>query len=59
MTLKEVFGEKNYIGYNLNKKNNPDISKLDKNNTLFVISSDFSHYLPFNRAIEIENCLFQ
>ena len=56
MTLKKVFGEKNYIGYNLNKKNNTDISNLNKNNTLFVISSDFSHYLSFNRAIEIENC---
>ena len=56
MALKKVFGEKNYIGYNLSKKNNPDISNLNKNNTLFVISSDFSHYLSFNKAIELENC---
>lgn len=28
--------------------------KLDE--TLFIISADFSHFLPLNKAVEVENC---
>ena len=55
-TLKKIFPDKNYIGFNMTSKSKPDISKLNKRNTLFIVSADFSHYLPFNEAIPKENC---
>lgn len=49
----------NYEGYNINDLTNIDINKIKKRfnilNTLIVVSSDFSHFLPFNAAIELEN----
>jgi len=49
----------NYEGYNINDLTNLDINKIKKRfnilDTLIVVSSDFSHFLPFNTAIELEN----
>lgn len=42
----------NYIGINL-KDNKP--IKPDLSNTLVVVSADFSHYLPLQHAISLEN----
>ena len=49
----------NYEGYNINDLTNLDINKIKQRfnilDTLIVVSSDFSHFLPFNTAIELEN----
>lgn len=55
----------NYYGYNVtqsvchNESNTFLKSTIPKNinksNTLFIISSDFSHHLPMQQAIELEN----
>ena len=50
-SLELVFGNITYIGYNINKPFQYDISP----NTLVVVSADISHFLPFNDAIELEN----
>ena len=55
-TLQKIFPNKKYLGFNLTSKYNPDISKLNKHNTLYIVSADFSHFLPLNEAIEKENC---
>ena len=55
-TLKKFFKNKIFIGYNLLEEQKSDIRKLDKNNTLFVVSADFSHFLPTQKAIKLENC---
>lgn len=50
----------NYIPYNVNAnvddKSKLNISNLTKDNTLFVISADFSHFLDLQSAIKLENC---
>jgi hypothetical protein len=33
-----------------------DLSQFSIDDTLIVLSADFTHYLPMNQAIEIENC---
>ena len=55
-TLKLFFPNKIFIGYNVLKIAPPKISKLTKENTLFVISADFSHHLLLQEAIKKENC---
>ena len=55
-TLKQFFPNKKYIGYNILSGTNPDISKLNKGNTLYIISADFSHFLELQDAIKKENC---
>jgi len=55
-TLKKIFPNKKYIGFNLTSEDNPDISGLEICNTLYIISADFSHFLPFDDAIKKENC---
>ena len=48
-----------YEGYNINNLTHLDINKIKQRfnvlDTLIVISSDFSHFLPFDTAIELEN----
>ena len=49
------FKNKNYIGYNiLSPKELPN--EMNENNTLYVVSADFSHFLPLQDAIKLENC---
>ena len=55
-TLNKIFPGKKYIGFNLKSEKNPDISGLEICNTLYIISADFSHFLPFDDAIKKENC---
>ena len=55
-TLSVFFPDKIFIGFNLRSKTNPNISKLNKQNTMYVVSVDFSHFLSLNEAIEKENC---
>jgi len=49
----------NYEGYNINVLSNLDINKIKQRfnilDTLIVVSSDFSHFLPFDTAIDLEN----
>ena len=56
-TLKMFFPEDEgyiYIGYNvLGPK--PKIRDVNKNNSIYVVSADFSHFLPMKEAIEKEN----
>jgi hypothetical protein len=60
--LKLFYPNKKFIGYNTNSNHtsdpniNTNISKLTKENTLFIISADFSHFLSINNAIKKENC---
>lgn len=54
-TLKLFYPNKTYIGYNM-LTTKPNISHLNKNNTLYVISADFSHFLLLQDAIQKENC---
>ena len=48
-----------FEGYNINNLTNIDINKIKQRfnilDTLIVVSSDFSHFLPFNTGIELEN----
>lgn len=56
-TLKMFFPENQdyvYIGYNVLEPK-PKIHHLNKNNCIYVVSADFSHYLPMQKAIEAEN----
>jgi hypothetical protein len=51
-SLLAVFGpDYIYEGYNINDK----IKSLDLKDTILVVSADFSHFLPFQEAIELEN----
>lgn len=54
--LKLFYPDKNYIGYNMLSNENPSIQEFNLQNTLFIISADFSHFLQFDEAIEKENC---
>jgi hypothetical protein len=48
---------KKIIGYNVRDTSSlPTITHLNKDNTLYVVSADFSHHLPLQIAIEKENC---
>ena len=47
------FGEKNITGINVRDNNNIN---FDYNNTLIIVSADFSHFLPLQEAIVKENC---
>ncbi len=42
-----------FIGVNVAKETVPE---LDLNNTFFIVSADFSHYLPLSKALPAENC---
>ena len=56
-TLKIFFPEEDgyiYIGYNMLGPK-PNIRHLNKNNSIYVVSADFSHFLPMQEAIEKEN----
>ena len=50
-SLTLVFGDIEYIGHNINEPRHDTIGP----NTLIVVSADFSHFLPFSEAIELEN----
>ena len=55
-SLETVFGTKgsiHYEGYNCrdNKRGHLSLTSSD----LIVVSADFSHFMPFNEAIELEN----
>ena len=50
-SLHLVFGDIEYIGHNINEPSHYTIGP----NTLIVVSADFSHFLPFSEAIELEN----
>ena len=56
-TLQSIpeFNHKNFIGYNMLKPYKLP-HKINKNNTLYVVSADFSHFLPLKDAIHLENC---
>ena len=54
--LKIFFKDKKIIGYNVLSPINLDQYNLNKNNTLYVVSADFSHFLKINEAIKKENC---
>ena len=50
------YGKKNIIGINLSIKHDPNLNHLsDLNKTLVIVSADFSHFLPMQKAIELEN----
>lgn len=56
-TLKQFFPEEDgyvYIGYNI-LGTKPIIENLNKRNSIYVISADFSHYLPMQEAVDKEN----
>ena len=55
-TMKLIFPDVNYVGYNMLSSQNPSLEDYNLKNTFFVISADFSHFLPFSEAIEKENC---
>lgn len=44
----------NFVGYNLNSIS-VNLSYFDVQDTLIVVSADFSHYIPMEYAIELEN----
>ena len=48
-----------YEGYNINDLTHLDINKIKQRfnilDTIIVVSSDFSHFLPFDAAIDLEN----
>ena len=48
-----------YEGYNINDLNNLSINTIKQKfnllDTLIVVSSDFSHFLPFEKSIKLEN----
>ena len=59
--LKMFYPNKRFIPFNVlkNTKNTKSIktlSGLNKSNTLFIISADFSHFKPLQEAIKKENC---
>jgi hypothetical protein len=52
-SLLMAFGEKEYIGYNVkDRKKIPAFTAAD---TLIVVSADFTHFLPMNEALTLEN----
>lgn len=55
-SMKYIFNNKQitYTGYNLNDLSKKPLPKINEN-TLIVVSADFSHFLPFSQAIELEN----
>lgn len=56
-SLKLFFPEEKgyvYIGYNILGAK-PNIRHLNKNNSIYVVSADFSHFLPMQEAIKKEN----
>jgi hypothetical protein len=55
-SLETVFGTKgiHYEGYNCRDNKNSPLSSSSASD-LIVVSADFSHFLPFNEAIELEN----
>ena len=55
-SLELIYPDINYVGYNMLSSENPSLEKFNLKNTLFVVSADFSHFLPFTEAIEKENC---
>ena len=55
-SLEVFFPNKTFIGYNILEKSSFENTKLTKDNTLFVISADFSHHLLLHNAIKKENC---
>ena len=60
-SIDYIFNDKTikYEGYNINDLDTLYINTIKKslniNDTLIVISSDFSHFLDFDKAIELEN----
>lgn len=52
-SLVSVFGN-NYVykGYNIA---NNEMPNENVNDTLWIVSADFSHFMPFSQAIELEN----
>ena len=55
-TLEIIYPNVNFVGYNMLSNENPSLEEYNLKNTFFVISADFSHFLPFSEAIEQENC---
>ena len=54
--MKQFFKDKIFIDYNIQSKRKPNISHLNNKNTLYVVSADFSHFLPMQTALKLENC---
>tara|TARA_B100001121_G_C18682751_1_gene619371 strand:- start:115 stop:1197 length:1083 start_codon:yes stop_codon:yes gene_type:complete len=50
----EKKGEKKFISYNVKKRGIN--KKIDLKKTLVIVSADFSHFLPLQEAITLENC---
>lgn len=53
--LQLYYPNKKYIGYNV-LENNTDLQNYTKENTLFVVSADGSHFLEMQDALKKENC---
>ena len=53
--LQLYYPNKTYIGYNV-LENNIDLQNYTKENTLFVVSADASHFLEMQYALKKENC---
>ena len=53
--LQIYYPNKTYIGYNV-LENNIDLQNYTKENTLFVVSADASHFLEMQDALKKENC---
>jgi hypothetical protein len=49
------YGNKNFVGINLLKNvDSAYLTNLD--NCLLIVSADYSHFLPMQEAIKLENC---
>jgi hypothetical protein len=56
--LKLYYPKKKIIGLNVLNDNNIDLTlkNITQNNTLFILSVDFSHFLNLQKGLEKENC---
>lgn len=45
-----------FKGYNIRKGEKVEERIRENNNSLVIVSADFSHFLPLHRALEEENC---
>lgn len=56
-TLSLFYDKKNFISCNLlDKSTFINFSKINKKNTLYVLSVDFSHFISLQEALLLENC---
>ena len=59
MSLKLFYPKKKYIGFNVLKDHKKKLKGFNKSNSLFIISSDSSHWLEMEEALPLENCSAQ